>query len=93
MGPLDFINHLLNLFVPALALAAVAAALAKLAWRHELAGQGWWRLAAPAAAVNMAVTLTGLAATGRDGKMVTYAAMVIATAALLWWRGFGPGRR
>ncbi|MCW5632174.1 MAG: hypothetical protein KIT17_02465 [Rubrivivax sp.] len=93
MGPLALLNHLVNLFVPALALAAVAALLAKLAWRGELASARWWRLAWPAAALNALVTLAGLAAFGVDGKMATYAAMVAATAVTLWWRGFGPGRR
>lgn len=93
MGPLDFLNHLANLLLPAIALGALAAALAKLAWRADLAAQRWWRLAAPAAAVNAIVTLAGLAWTGRDGTMGTYVAMAAATALTLWWRGFGPGRR
>jgi hypothetical protein len=29
---------------------------------------------------------------GRDGRMATYAGMVLATAGALWWWGFGPGR-
>ncbi len=93
MGPLDLINHVANLFVPALALGALAAALAKLAWRAELATQPWWPLAGLAAAANAAVTLAGLAWFGRDGRMATYGAMVLATTLTLWWRGFGPGRR
>jgi hypothetical protein len=93
MGPLALVNHVVNLFAPALALAALAAALAKLAWRAELGAQRWWRLALPAALANAVVTAGGLAWTGRDGKMGTYAAMVLATALVLWWRGFGPGRR
>ena len=93
MEPLAFVNHLANLFVPALALGALAAGLAKLAWRRELAALAWWRLAVSAAAANAFVTLAGLAWTGSDGRMGTYAAMVLATALTLWWRGFGPGRR
>lgn len=93
MGAIDLVNHLVNLFVPALALAAVAAALAKAVWRPALAAQRWWRLAAPAAAANVLVTAAGLAWFGRDGRMATYAAMVLVTAATLWWRAFGPGRR
>lgn len=93
MEPFDFLNHLANFFVPALALAAVAAALAKLAWRVELAAQPWWRLAVVAAAANVVVTTAGLMGLGRDGRMATYAAMVLATSITLWWRGFGPGRR
>lgn len=86
-------NHLANLFVPAVALGMVAAGLAKLVWRGELLAQPWWRLAGPAAAVNGLVTLAGLAWYGADGRMGTYLAMVLATTFTLWWRGFGPGRR
>jgi hypothetical protein len=93
MGPLDAIWHLGNLFLPALALGALAAALAKLLWRRELALVAWRRLAGPAAAAAALVTVVGLVIFGRDGKMATYAAMVCACALTLWWRGFGPGRR
>jgi hypothetical protein len=93
MEPLAFLNHLVNFFVPAVALGAMAAALAKLSWRADLAAQPWWRMASWAAAANAVVTLAGLAWFGRDGRMATYAVMVVATAITLWWRGFGPGRR
>lgn len=93
MGPLDALWHVTNLFVPALALGLLAAALAKLLWRRELAAVAWRRLAVPAALVCAAVTLAGLVAFGRDGKMATYAGMVAACAFTLWWRGFGPGAR
>jgi hypothetical protein len=93
MGPLDAANHLLNLFLPALALGALSAALAKLLWRRALAGQPWARLALPAMASTAAMVLAGLLLFGRDGRMATYVAMVLACAITLWWRGFGPGRR
>ena len=93
MGPLDALWHVGNLFLPALALGALAAALAKLVWRRDLAGVAWQRLAGPACAACAAVLLAGLALWGRDGKMATYAAMVAVCALTLWWQGFGPGRR
>ncbi len=93
MGPLDALMHLGNLFLPGLALGALAAALAKLLWRRELAPVSFKRLAVPAALAAAAVTLAGLVVFGRDGKMATYAGMVLACALTLWWRGFGPGRR
>jgi hypothetical protein len=92
MGPLDAVWHLANLFLPALALGTLTAALAKLLWRRELAAVTWRRLAGTAAAAAAAVVLLGLVVFGRDGRMATYAGMVLATAAALWWRGFGPGR-
>jgi hypothetical protein len=93
MGPLDAVWHLGNLLLPPLALGAVAAALAKLLWRRELATVPWKRLAGPSALAGAAVVLAGLVTFGRDGRMATYAAMVCACALTLWWRGFGPGRR
>jgi hypothetical protein len=92
MGPLDAFWHLANLFLPALGLGAIAAALAKLAWWRDLRGVAWARLALPAVVASAAVLLAGFFAFGRDGKMATYAGMVVACALTLWWRGFGPGR-
>lgn len=88
MGPIDALWHLLNLFGPALGLALIAPSLAKGLWRAALRGVAWRGLAGWVAGANALVTLAGLALTGRDGRMATYAAMVLATAAVLGWRGF-----
>lgn len=93
MGPLAAINHVLNLLLPGLALAALAAAGAKLLWWRELKPIAWSHFAWPAAVVCDAVAVGGLLWFGHDGRMVTYALMVLACAVTLWWRGFGPGRR
>jgi hypothetical protein len=93
MGPLDALMHLGNFFLPAVALGLLAAALAKLLWRRELAPVRFRHLAWPAALAGAAVTGAGLVVFGRDGRMATYAAMVVVCALTLWWRGFGPGRR
>ena len=93
MGPLDALWHVGNLFLPSLALGALAAALAKLLWRRELAAVSWRRLAGPAVAACALVAIAGLVVFGRDGKMATYGGMVFACALTLWWLGFGPGRR
>lgn len=93
MGPLDAIGHLLNLFLPAVLLGALSAALAKLTWRRELSAVRWRQLAAPACLASAAVVLGCLLLLGRDGTMAMYAAMVTACAFTLWWRGFGPGRK
>ena len=93
MGPLDALWHVANLFIPALGLGALAAALAKLLWRRELAGVAFQRLAGPACAACAAAVLIGLVVLGRDGRIATYALMVVACALTLWWQAFGPGRR
>ena len=88
MGPLDTVWHVLNFFAPALGLAVVAASAAKLLWRRDLAGVAWLRLALWAALAGMVVLIGGLVVFGRDGKMATYAALVVATAVALWIAGF-----
>jgi hypothetical protein len=93
MGPLDALIHLGNLLLPAFGLGVIASALSKLLWRTALRGVAWRRLAGWACGGALLALLGGLAVTGRDGRMATYAAMVLATAAALWWAGFGPGRR
>lgn len=93
MGPLDAIWHLLNLFGAALGMALIAPSLAKLLWWRELRAVPWRALAAWVGGSAAAVTVAGLVLTGRDGRMATYAAMVLASAAALWWRGWGRGRR
>jgi len=88
MGPLDALWHLLNFFLPALGLGLIGAAFTKLLWRHELKGVGYLRLAGASAIVNALVLVAGLVITGRDGRMSTYAAMVIASALALLWAGW-----
>ena len=93
MTPLAAFWQLANFLLPAWLLGAVAAALAKLIWRRELARAAWWRLARDAALVCALVLVAGLVITGYDGRMATYAAMVVACAVTLWWRLSGRGRR
>ncbi|GIX25544.1 MULTISPECIES: hypothetical protein [Caldimonas] len=92
MGFLDALWHLLNLFAPALGLAAIATALSKCLWWRQLRGVAWARLLGWSAAGATVALLGGLVLWGADGRMATYAAMVFATAVALAWAGFG-GRR
>ena len=85
---LDALNHLLNLFGPTLGVGLLASALAKLLWRRRLATVPWHRLARWACAAGAVVTIGGLVAGGRDGRMATYAALVAGSAVALWWVGF-----
>ena len=92
MGLIDLLWHLLNLLAPALAMGVIAASLAKLLWRRELAAVRWLRLAGWGMAASLLALLGGLVINGRDGRMSTYLAMVLANALALWWAGFGPRR-
>ena len=88
MGPLDALWHLLNFFAPAAGVALATTLLAKLLWRRELAMASWRRLLAWAAGAGALALLGGLVVFGRDGRIATYGALVVATALALWWAGF-----
>jgi hypothetical protein len=88
MTPLDATWHLLNFFAPALGVALIASALAKLLWRRELDAVAWQRLALWASGAAALALLAGLVVFGRDGRMATYALLVAAVAITLWWAGF-----
>jgi hypothetical protein len=89
VGPLDALDHVVNLLLPALGVAAISAGLAKLVWRRELSGVRWTRLAVWAAWACTCVTVAGLIVFGHDGRMATYGAMVLAASLALLWAGFG----
>lgn len=88
MGPIDAFWHLLNFFAPALGVGLLAAALAKLLWRRELAGARWARLAAWASGAGALASVAALLAFGRDGTVAGYALLVAASALALWWSAF-----
>jgi hypothetical protein len=88
MSPLDAFWHVVNFLAPALGVAALAAALAKLLWRRELAARPWLRLAGVGAAAGSAALVLGLLLLGQDGRMFSYAGLVLASAVALWWDGF-----
>lgn len=92
MDLLDAFWHLVNFPLPALGVGAFGAAAAKLLWRRELASTSWLRLAGWASAAGVLALLAGLGFFGRDGKMATYALLVLAAAVALWWAGFGRRR-
>ena len=62
-------------------------------WRSELKGVRWTHLCLVSAGAASAALLAGLILTGHDGRMATYAGMIVVTAVSLWWFGFRPFRR
>ena len=88
MSFIDGFWHLLNFFGPAIGLALIAPSLVKLLWRRDLKSVRWLRLCVWVFATGAAVSIAGLVALGHDGKMATYAAMVVVSALTLWWVGF-----
>jgi hypothetical protein len=86
MDALGLFWHLVNFVLPAVAVGALTAALCKLAWRRSLARSSWFTLAWQSSAAGLAVLVAGLVVTGHDGKLGTYAALVVACALVPWWK-------
>ena len=86
MDPLNLFWHLANFVLPAVGVGALTAALCKLLWRRSLARTPWFTLAWQASAAGLAVLVAGLVITGHDGRMITYAGLVVACAAVPWFR-------
>jgi hypothetical protein len=78
--------HLANFILPAVGMGALTAALCKALWRRSLARTPWFTLAWQSSAAGLAVLLAGLVVTGHDGRMVTWAALVVACALVPWWK-------
>jgi len=88
VNPLDAFWHLANFFAPAVFVGVALPLLARLLWRRELRGLALRPAIAWAVGSGMGVLVGGLVVFGRDGKLATYAAMLLACAFSLWWRGF-----
>lgn len=87
MGLVEAFLHLFEFVYPALALGAISAAGAKVLWRSELSAMPWWRLAGAVALAGVVVLIAGLVVLGRDGRMLTYAGLVVVSAGVLWFAG------
>lgn len=88
MGPLDILNHTLNFVAPAAAVALLLVLCGRLVGAQGT-GMALWRQFAMVFVVGLMVLAGGLALLGRDGKMLTYAALVVATATCQWVLGRG----
>jgi hypothetical protein len=92
MGPLGIVLHLSSFLAPALAVALVVALMARVVFAQQAAGRAWWVPVAINLIVGVLVLAAGAWYFGVDGKMVTYAALVIAIGTSQWvcirgWRG------
>ncbi len=89
MGPLDLLIHFINFAAPALVVGAVVAMAGYLfAGKSRSARMMYIKTAINCVAGFVALAL-GLWFFGRDGKMATYAFMVLSIGTSQWW----PQRR
>lgn len=92
MGPLDLLVHLASFAAPALAVALLVALAARVLLPKRPGAPIYWAQAAINFVAGLAVLATGLWYFGVDGKMLTYAGVVLACATSQWlagghWRG------
>ena len=87
MSPLDLSIHLLSFVAPALAVALLVALAGRLVLPRSGRPQRWWLPFALNFVAGVVVLAAGLWWLGRDGKMVTYAALVITVATCQWLSG------
>lgn len=85
MNWFDFFNHLLNLAMPALAVALMLGLLACITQKKTPWSPWFWRLFAIQLVVGVGVLLAGLMLAGGDGRMATYGAMVLVMGAVHAW--------
>jgi hypothetical protein len=84
MGPSDILLHLAGFLAPAAFLAVILPATCWLLLGSTRQRTPLWVQAALVFAGSAAVLAGGLWWFGRDGKMATYGAMVVAAATLQW---------
>lgn len=92
MGFFDVANHLFNFTAPAAFVAIVTAFFARTVLPGKVSRPGFRRLVLSCFGASLLVLVAGLWFFGRDGKMASYALMVLACATVPWflarsWRG------
>ena len=84
MTPFLAFNHLLHFVGPAAGVALVLCVGTLIFWSQRPVALSWPAQLALNFIVGCAVLLLGLWSDGRDGKMLTYAALVLVCASCQW---------
>lgn len=84
MSFLDLINHLLNFVAPAVFVALGLATATRWLIRRTPGQMAWWKQLVVLSAAGALVLLLGLMLLGRDGRMGSYAALVVVCATVQW---------
>jgi hypothetical protein len=89
MGPLDQIYHLANFLTPAVAVGVVLAMTGPVFWKNSALAPRFIEQAAINCVAGAVALGLGLWFFGRDGKMASYAALVVVVATSQWVGGRG----
>ncbi len=85
MGFLAALNHVINFLAPALWIALLLPLLARFVIRNRSSAHTLTGLVALNFIVGCTVLVVGLVVFGRDGKMLTYLALVLGVASSQWY--------
>lgn len=81
----DILTHLLNFLAPALAVAGLVAIVTRILMPNRAVAQSLWTQVAINFIVGAVALAVGLWFFGRDGKMASYAALVVCCASCQWF--------
>ena len=84
MGFSDLVWHLLNFIAPAVAVAFLISGASRVLMKQSPKAGSPWFQAAINSIVGVLVLTAGLWTFGNDGKMLTYAALVLVCASVQW---------
>ncbi|HEX2544549.1 MAG TPA: hypothetical protein VHL79_06710 [Ramlibacter sp.] len=87
MGPLELARHLLSFVAPAFAVALLVTLAGRVVLPKSGRPRNWWLPLAINFLAGVVVLAGGLWYFGRDGKMATYAALVVVVATVQWLGG------
>jgi hypothetical protein len=85
MGAMSLLNHVLNFLAPALWLASGLTLMSRIFMKNQAPAHSPLAQAAILSAAGSGVLLLGLLLLGRDGKMLTYCALVLVCASVQAW--------
>lgn len=85
MGPLDILNHFLNFLAPALVVGLLLALLTPMLMRKLRPARSWLVQGAINALAGAVAMALGLWFFGNDGKMASYALLVVMVASSQWF--------
>ena len=84
MSAFQLLNHLFNFVLPALAVAVMLALGARVLMKKGAGSPGLWAQVAINLVAGVVVLMAGLVVTGRDGRIGTYAVMLVVCGTVQW---------
>jgi hypothetical protein len=85
MTLIQIVPHAIGFLLTPILLGLLASLIAKALWRGALRHARWPALAARCVGASLSVAVSGLMLSERDGRVLTYAFMVLSCAVVLAW--------